>query len=268
MTKSVFPYIIFFMAQDKTDNHFKILTDGGNTMEVYNKNRDNNHSMHDEIREQNAKLKGAPFREKLSYFQEYYLKTTLLVIAAVIFIGYIAHSMLTAPSDTAFAAYFFNDTGDSSNTELIDGFVEYLDLDTSAHEAYIDATMNYIPDSGDINVFMSLEKTMAVISTSELDVVVGDAETADYFAKSECLHDITTVLPDDLLTKFKDKLYYAEVGEAKELVPVGIYVTDSPKLNEYYYYVDREPILGFIINSNSMDNAIAFLRYIYIENQP
>ena len=49
-------------------------------MEVYNKNRDNNHSMHDEIREQNAKLKGAPFREKLSYFQEYYLKTTLLVI--------------------------------------------------------------------------------------------------------------------------------------------------------------------------------------------
>ncbi len=268
MTKSVFPYIIFFMAQDKTDNHFKILTDGGNTMEVYNKNRDNNHSMHDEIREQNAKLKGAPFREKLSYFQEYYLKTTLLVIAAVIFIGYIAHSMLTAPSDTAFAAYFFNDTGDSSNTELIDGFVEYLELDTSAHEAYIDATMNYIPDSGDINVFMSLEKTMAVISTSELDVVVGDAETADYFAKSECLHDITTVLPDDLLTKFKDKLYYAEVGEAKELVPVGIYVTDSPKLNEYYYYVDREPILGFIINSNSMDNAIAFLRYIYTENQP
>lgn len=256
------------MAQDKTDNHFKILTDGGNTMEVYNKNRDNNHSMHDEIREQNAKLKGAPFREKLSYFQEYYLKTTLLVIAAVIFIGYIAHSMLTAPSDTAFAAYFFNDTGDSSNTELIDGFMEYLELDTSAHEAYIDATMNYIPDSGDINVFMSLEKTMAVISTSELDVVVGDAETADYFAKSECLHDITTVLPDDLLTKFKDKLYYAEVGEAKELVPVGIYVTDSPKLNEYYYYVDREPILGFIINSNSMDNAIAFLRYIYIENQP
>ena len=237
-------------------------------MEVSNKNRDNNHSMHDEIREQNAKLKGAPFREKLSYFQEYYLKTTLLVIAAVIFIGYIAHSMLTAPSDTAFAAYFFNDTGDSSNTELIDGFVEYLDLDTSAHEAYIDATMNYIPDSGDINVFMSLEKTMAVISTSELDVVVGDAETADYFAKSECLHDITTVLPDDLLTKFKDKLYYAEVGEAKELVPVGIYITDSPKLNEYYYYVDREPILGFIINSNSMDNAIAFLRYIYIENQP
>ena len=126
--------------------------------------------------------------------------------------------------------------------------------------------MNYAPDSDDINTYMTLEKTMAVISTSELDVVVGDTETADYFARSECLHDITTVLPDDLLTKFKDRLYYAEVGEARELLPVGIYVSDSPKLNEYYYYVDKEPILGFIINSNSMDNAIAFLRYIYMDN--
>ena len=39
---------------------------GGTTMEIYNKNRDNNHSLHDEIREQNAKLKDAPFRENLT----------------------------------------------------------------------------------------------------------------------------------------------------------------------------------------------------------
>ena len=47
---------------------------GFNFMEVYNKNRDKNRNMHDEIREQNAKLKGAPLHEKLAYFKEYYLK--------------------------------------------------------------------------------------------------------------------------------------------------------------------------------------------------
>lgn len=51
-----------------------IMKDGGVTMEVYNKNRDKNNSMHDEIREQNAKLKDAPLKEKLAYFNEYYLK--------------------------------------------------------------------------------------------------------------------------------------------------------------------------------------------------
>lgn len=178
---------------------------------------------------------------------------------------YLAYSILTAPSDTAFAAFFYNDTGDSSNTELIDGFVEHMSIDTKKHEAYIDATMNYAPDGNDYEMYMSLEKSMAVISTGELDVIVGDAATLDYFARSECLHDITTVLPDDLLAQFEDRLYYAESGESAERIPVGIYVTDSPKLNQYYYYVGMEPVLGFAINSNSMDNAIAFLRYIYME---
>ena len=37
-------------------------------MEVYNKNRDKNQGMHDEIREQNAKLKDAPLKDKIAYY--------------------------------------------------------------------------------------------------------------------------------------------------------------------------------------------------------
>jgi hypothetical protein len=48
-------------------------------------------------------------------------------------------------------------------------------------------------------------------------------------------------------------------------VPVGIYITDAPKIVENYYYVDKDAIMGFIVNSNSVDNAIEFLRYIYME---
>lgn len=234
-------------------------------MEVYNKNRDKNNSMRDEIREQNAKLKNAPLKEKIAYFQEYYLKTTILMAIGVIFVGYLAYTILTAPSDTAFAAFFFNDTGDSSSTELIDGFTEYMNIDTAKHEAYIDANMNYAVDSNNYETYVGLEKSMAVISTGELDVIVGDTDTLDYFARNECLHDITSVLPDDLLAQFADSLYYARTGEDDELTPVGVYVTDSPKLNQYCYYVNREPVLGIVINSNSLDNAIAFLRYIYME---
>lgn len=234
-------------------------------MEVYNKNRDQNKSMHDEIREQNAKLKDAPLKEKIAYFQEYYLKSTILIAMVVALAGYLVYSILTAPSDTAFAAYFYNDTGDYSSTELIDGFTQYMNIDTKKHEAYIDTTMNYATDSNNYETYIGLEKSTAVISTGELDVIVGDRDTLDYFARSECLHDITSVLPDDLLARFADRLYYTKSGENGELTPVGVYVSDSPKLNQYHYYDNREPVLGFVINSNSLDNAIAFLRYIYIE---
>lgn len=234
-------------------------------MEVYNKNRDNNNSIHDEIREQNAKLKDAPLKEKLSYFKEYYLKTTLAVIAILIFVGSLAYTMITAPDDTAFAAYFFNDTGDSSSTVLIDEFVAYTGIDTKEHEAYIDASMNYSSDSGNYTDYTGIEKTMAVIATNELDIIIGDQEAFDYFTRSECFHDVTTILPENLLEKFQDKIYYYTFEETGETVPVGIYVTDSPKLNENYYYVDKEPILGFLINSDSIENALTFLEFIYME---
>lgn len=236
-------------------------------MEVYNKNRDSNHSIRDEIKEQNSRLKDAPLKEKLAYFKEYYLKTTLVVIAALVLIGSIIYSIVTAPEDTGFAAFFYNDTGDSASTAMLDEFVAYADIDTKVHDAYIDASIDYSSSGSnyDTYAYAGLEKSMAVMSTGELDVIIGDQEAFDYFGSSECFHDITTVLPEDLLEQFKDKLYYSTNEETGETLPLGIYVTDSPKLDEYHYYVDKEPILGFLINSNSMENAITFLRYLYSE---
>ena len=239
---------------------------GGTTMEIYNKNRDNNHSLHDEIREQNAKLKDAPFREKLDYFKEYYLKMTIGILACVILIGSILYTMLTSPSDTAFAAFFFNDTGDFSSTALIDGFVEHMGIDTKEYNAYIDTSLNYTSENADMDIYAGLEKTMAVIMAKELDVIVGDTDTIDYFSKGSCFHDVSTILPEDLLEQYKDKLYYAKVEDSDTVIPVGIFVTDSPKLNEQYYYINKEPVLGFIINSDNVDTAIQFLKYLYMED--
>ena len=138
-------------------------------MEVYNKNRDHNNSMRDEIREQNAKLKDAPLKEKLSYFKDYYLVTTFVVIAVLVFIGSIACSMISAPDDTGFAAFFYNSSGSFANTAMLDEFVSYSGIDTKEHDAYIDATMNYNPDAADYAVIpfedrepYSLSSTIAV----------------------------------------------------------------------------------------------------------
>lgn len=230
-------------------------------MEVYNKNRDKNQSMHDEIREQNAKLKGAPLKEKFSYFMEYYFKITLGIIIAAVLAGWFLYSILSAPKDTAFAAFFYNGFGDSSNTELADIFAEYMGIDTSEHDVYIDSAMRIGETVNDTDSYISIEKTIAVIASGELDTIVGDKTAIDYFARAEYLNDITAVLPEDLLAKYKDKLYYAEYGEDGGLVPVGVYAGASDKLNQYYYF-NSEPIFTFVVNSNSTDNAIEFLKFL------
>lgn len=250
-------------------------------MGVYNEKRDQNQSMHDEIREQNAKLKGAPLKEKLSYFKDYYLKITIAVIIGLIFFGALVHSMVTGPKDTAFAALFFNDIGDSSDNTLVNDFAAYRGIDTKEHEVYIDATMNY-HDTSDVEIsteadpnkalsssmnsydgFVELQKCMALIASKELDIIVGTQEAFDYFCRSECFADVTELLPAEVLEKYKDQLYYMQSAETGEMIPVGIYITDAPKLNEFHYYDGLEPILGFLVNSQNLDNAMAFLEYIY-----
>ena len=252
-------------------------------MGVYNENRDKNNGMRDEIREQNAKLKNAPLKEKLSYFKEYYLKTTLIVVAVTIFVGSLAYTMITAPDDTAFSAAFFNDTGLSSDTTLAESFAEYAQIDTSEHEVYIDATFTFpgftsveaepstdattgISSSmGSYQDYIGIEKVMAMMATSELDIIAGDAETFEYFSRSECFHTLTDILSAELLEKYADRIYYFTNEETGETLPLGIRINDAPKIIEHHYYTQDEAYIGFVANSNSLDNAILFLEYIYME---
>lgn len=256
-------------------------------MGVYNENRDKNQNMRDEIREQNAKLKGAPLKEKLSYFKEYYLKSTLAVIAIVAFVISIIYSMLSGPSDTAFAALFYNDTGDSSDTTLADNFASYMEIDVNEHDVYIDATMNYhdtsvsaydtqpaeeaaeVEPTATLNStmfsyddYVGLEKTMALIAAKELDIIAGDEEAFRYYCKAEVYADLRELFTAEELSVYEDRLYFYENAETGESVPYGIYVTDSPKIKEFHYYDGTDAIIGFVVNSQNPDNAKAFLQYI------
>lgn len=241
-------------------------------MEIYNKNRDKNNGMHDEIREQNARMKDASFKDKLTYFKDYYLKSTLIILCIILFVASIIRSMVTGPSDTAFAAYFFNDTGDSSSTALADSFAEYMQIDTSEHEVYIDATLTYndgenVDPTGvasGYDVYVNIQKTMAMIAAKDLDVIVCDQNALVYFEKAECFADIRTLLSSEQIARYADRIYYYHNEETNEDIPVGIYIQDAPRIAENYYYYNKDAVLSFIVNSENLDNAVAFLDYIFM----
>lgn len=235
-------------------------------MAVYNENRDKNNSMYDEIREQNAKLKGAPLKDKWEYFKDYYLKGTIIGVVALILIGSIAYTIATAPDDTAFAAVFFNDTGDSSNTELCDRFCEYHGINTDEHYAYIDSTYSYDSEVMDYeNGVIGIQKVSALIAAKELDIIAGDYEAFDYYAQSDAFHNLEDIMSKEQLEKYSDKIYYYTNPETGVSTPCGIIISDAPKIQEYHYYDDVEAVMGFLVNSDSIDNALAFLDYIYEE---
>lgn len=231
-------------------------------MGIYNKKKE----ILDDTYIQDIKKKKTPFENKFKNFKNYYFKIIIVTLICITTIIYISHSIITAPKNTVFTAYFFNSFSNPENTEFEDNFIKQLDIDTSNDLACIDSVMYFDNEQVTPDITANINKTMVEMYNGKLDIIVGDSETIDYFCYGEYFHDITEVLPEDLLEQFKDNLYYAVINEEGTKVPVGIYITDSPQLRKYSYYENSEPILGFILNSKNMDNALEFLRYLYYEN--
>ena len=104
-----------------------------------------------------------------------------------------------------------------------------------------------------------------MITTSELDIIAGDKAAFDYFCKADCFHDLTTILPADVLAKLEDQIYYYTNEETGETLPVGIRINDAPKIAAHHYYTGTDGYLGFVVNSNSLDHALLFFDYIYMD---
>lgn len=231
-------------------------------MSIYNENRDNNMSLHDEIREQNAKMKGQPLSVKLSYFKDYYLKVTIAAMICIFAIGALIVSIVSGPEDTIFGCYFINHTGSMADDTLLQDFIVAADIDTKKYDTFLDTSIYYNPDNQDPYEYIAKEKVMALISAKDLDVIVGDEDAMQYYAYGGSFMDITTVLPEDLLAQFQDKLYYYTTEDGQN-IPIGIFVDDSPKLISYAYYDHSPAIFGIIANSDRTDYAIQFLRFLY-----
>ena len=118
-------------------------------------------AMHDEIREQQKKLKGKTFREKLGYFWDYYKVHTLVAIAVLVIGGGLIHDIVTAKEE-AFSATLLNAYGGNMQHEFQDAFAEYAGIDTEIYDCYIDtsSTLNYnMTSEADLAIF---QRTVAM----------------------------------------------------------------------------------------------------------
>lgn len=204
--------------------------------------------------------------EKNNFFQQYNYKILLVSIIGIGIIVYIIYSILTAPKNMIFAAYFFNNTSNHSSTDLKNNFIKHLELDPSDTLININTSLCFSEKNVTSDISKNINHTMVDMYNGKLDVIIGDSETIDFFSYGEYFHNVTEILPADLLEQFEDNLYYSVINEDGTKVPVGIYVDDSPLLNKYSYYKNSKPVLCFVLNSKNMDNAIEFLNYLYLEH--
>lgn len=259
-------------------------------------------SVNGEIREQLKKLKDMSFKQKAGYLFHYYKYHALITIIIICVAVSVIHSIATH-RDYAFYAVLLNaETPYIDYSAYGDAFSQYAGIDMNKYQTFIDTTSkisnNYYTQDSAANT----DKMSALIYTGTIDVIVADTYAFEYYAQSDSFVNLETVLPKEILEKYKDNFYYTDsdtyvtfedtynpdaltkrddyvidhhsADGMKKPVPVGIFIPKDSNLmetgcydfleknNVTYQGYQSEVILGIPATAQHLDMILKFLEFL------
>ncbi|NBI89058.1 hypothetical protein D3Z45_00290 [Lachnospiraceae bacterium] len=249
-------------------------------------------AMRDEVREQQNKLKGKTFKEKLDYFWDYYKVHTIVLVFSIVVISVFVKDIVTS-KDNAFSAVILNSYAQDAQEAFQADFAAYASIDTDTYNCLIDTSATYSVASMSQYDIAFAQRIAAQVQTGDLDAFVGDGQAFSHYADGYLFQDLREALTEEEYQKYEPYFYYIDTAaiEAKRQmeeedisssaqeevstdpmdpssmetpVPVGICLESSSKLAQWNCYAasGEPPIFGFLANAAHPDLAHRFLAYL------
>lgn len=237
----------------------------------------------DEFKEEREEIKNRSFKEKASYFWDYYKWHVIGIAAALILIGSLAHNYLTH-KDTAYYSAFINMNDTWYSEDFVKGFEELSGIDTKKEKIYLDSSLHLDLVAMDQATFVTTQKLLVYISSQELDTMLGDLGAMNRYGYNDVLMDLRDFLTPEEIEKYQSYFFYVDRALIKEMsedlneepnypadptdptamtdpVPVGIYLYDCKKLSECYVY-SKTQCFAVLENSKHPELNRLFFEYL------
>jgi len=246
----------------------------------------------DEFKEEREALKNADLKTKWDYFWEYNkTKVFIIGIFAFLIIGYL-YSVVTQKEDAIFVALLNSVPGsEESIAKLEDEFAAYAEIDTDKYDMMFDTSVTLSSSGLGQAVSESVQRMTAYIASGKIDVIVGGSDLFATEANQNIFADLRTILSEEQIAAYEPYFYYVDqahidkVNTAEHLlditqelpeapdptkpeemekpIPVGLFVTDLPKLSDAYYFTGDYTALGVLVNAPHQETALAFVDYLF-----
>lgn len=227
--------------------------------------------LRDEQKEQAAKLKDRPFKEKLDYFWTYYKFPVIAAICIILFAIGIWQTTEKYDRD-ALRIIIADDHGTDMQTETL----------TSLYEAASDtpATVNFdnslLLDSGYTETAVAYtQKLIAMLNSNGIDVFIAPESVFEQYGSQGMFSDLSTLLSEDELTELESSgnIFYAELDDTnytdetadadtadteKTIITAGIRLNGSQSLADAGIQVDN-PCIGIPASAAHPEEALHFL---------
>lgn len=205
------------------------------------------------------------FKQKLEHIWTYYkwhIMIPLFSIIAAVSIGFTVYENF---KDSALYVVFLNSEFDDTTSEaLMNDYIDYAEIDMKGKKTTLDCSMNIYRSNGksDTASLASNQKLLAMYTSIEMDLIIGDMANFEYYAKQGSFVPLAEVLPAETLKRYADRLVSATDSDNASLI-YGIDISDSKKLAEVNAYVDVDPVILSIPTTHMEDeNLLKFIDFL------
>lgn len=223
----------------------------------------NTNSLRDEIHLQRQKLIDQPFSKKIEYFWYYYKIHTIIIVLLACMFGSILHSIVTK-KETVLSIAYINAFPNVDDEIFIEDFESFLGLNPKNQQVILDSTY-YIDDESTSPYAVTYQQKFSTNAMAgKLDVVLADVTNFDFYGSQGFFRDLSTILSPQLLEKYQDNLYYANLpyDDSDKDVPIGIRIDDTNKISQTSSYPNTDAYFGIISNSEAVDYALSYLNFL------
>ncbi|MBR5579239.1 MAG: hypothetical protein IKW28_09635 [Lachnospiraceae bacterium] len=220
-------------------------------------------SLQDEIRVSQKQVKNLPWSKRLEYYWGYYKYHFIIILLLALLFGNVLHGILTR-RETVLSIAYINAFPNIKDDIFIEDFEKYLNLNLKKQEVLLDSGYYISNDATSPQAATYHQKLSTRCMAGLLDVVVADETNFISYGKQGFFTDLRQILSPQQLEYYKDNLLYVEVKAPENLgsVPVGINVTDFPKVTATASYPSSNAYLGIIAGSTNREKAISFLTFL------
>lgn len=216
-----------------------------------------------DTRSEKEKFQSMNRKEKIQYFNQYYLGKMLVGIVVICFIGYIVYTFVKPKVETVLYTAVLDGCIDAETaTSFESDMIDRLGLNTKESTVMFDSSF-YITGNSSYSS-SNIEKLVVYIAAGDIDVMIGPESTMNQYATAGYFTKMSECLPTDLFSTLTDNFYYSTTEEDSENAPYGIYLDDYTICDDTGEPVMR-PVLAIVANSKYKDNAVSFIQSLDLD---
>lgn len=216
----------------------------------------------EQIRKDKERFAKLPDRQSRLHFIWDYYKIPIIASCCIIVLLLVNFLSSLDRRDVCLHAILVNNDSllVSCDDTVFDRLLAENGYDTKGRVAEINADYALGREGSENQEVETLQVLSAMFALDDIDIYVSDPYYFDYFREVDAFHDLSVLLPEELIRECEEDLYRYENSQGQSIIG-GILLHEGSPLHEAGYY-HNEAILGIATNCGNLEAAQAVILQI------